>query len=71
MTKTVEDDLVARRIVMRREVWDKLADIANALTTPTTAISTTDIASIAIEAGLAVVRKSVGARKPRKRKVAK
>src|SRR5688500_3107217 len=55
------DDMVARRIVLRREVWDQLVHLAEALqTTRELDVSPTDVAVIALEAGLAEVRKSSG-----------
>lgn len=55
------DDMVARRIVMRREVWEQLVHLAEALQeTRELEVSATDVAVIALEAGLAEVRKSSG-----------
>src|SRR5689334_2493630 len=55
------DDMVARRIVLRREVWDQLVHLAEALqATRELDVSPTDVAVIALEAGLAEVRKSSG-----------
>lgn len=46
------DDMVARRIVMRRGVWDQVAHMARELE-----VSASDAAVIALRAGLAEVRK--------------
>jgi hypothetical protein len=58
------DDMVARRIVLRREVWDQLVHLAEALqVTREVDVSPTDVAVIALEAGLAEVRRTSGAHK--------
>lgn len=50
------EEMVARRIVMRRETWDQLVLVAEALAaTRELEVTPTDVATIALEAGLAEV----------------
>lgn len=53
----LDDDMVARRIVMRRAVWDQLVTLAEAVTASKgIEVSPTEVAVIALEAGLAEVK---------------
>jgi|CXWL01.1.fsa_nt_gi hypothetical protein len=55
----LQDDHVARRIVMRREVWDNLVHLADALRESRgIEVTPTDVATIALEAGMSEVRKA-------------
>lgn len=65
---TVDDDMVARRVVLRREVWDQLVAEAERLSLSGTPINPTDLAVVALELGLQPVRDSAGQPTPRKRK---
>ncbi len=54
------DDLVARRIVLRRETWDQLVHFAEVLAEARgVEVAPADVAVIALEAGLAEVRRGV------------
>lgn len=51
------DDMVARRIVMRRELWDELVKLAERVKAARgIEVSPTDVAALAIEMGMAEVR---------------
>jgi len=53
----LSDDYVARRIVMRRDLWEELVKLAEALKeTRGITVSPTDVAAIALEAGMAKVK---------------
>jgi hypothetical protein len=52
----LSDDYVARRIVMRREVWDDRVKLAGLLAESRgIQVSPTDVAAVALEAGMAKV----------------
>lgn len=62
---TDDAEMVARRIVMRRAVWDQLVGLAEELSQQRKAeVLPADVAVVALEAGLAEVRR--GATKPSK-----
>lgn len=64
-TEDTNDETVARRIVMRREIWDELVHLADALReTRGIEVTPTDVAGIALEAGLSEVRRSQEAPAP-------
>ena len=59
------EDTVARRIVMRREIWEQLVLLADALReTRGIEVTPTDVATVALEAGLTEVRRGQGLAAP-------
>jgi hypothetical protein len=66
-------DMIARRIVMHRKLWDEFVSLADVMTKKKGVLVTpSDVAVLAIEAGLVVMRKEIqpaaapgGHRKPK------
>jgi hypothetical protein len=56
----ISEQTVARRIVMRQETWNRLAELAEALRqTRGVSVNPEDVATIALEAGLEEIRKGL------------
>lgn len=54
---TIPDDMVARRIVMRRELWDELVKLAERVKAERgIEVGGCDVAALAIELGLSEVK---------------
>ncbi|HYE89683.1 MAG TPA: hypothetical protein VEA38_01630 [Terriglobales bacterium] len=57
----ISDDLVARRIIMRRELWDRIVAVSETLQARGIVASPTDVAAIALEAGVGEAERAVQA----------
>ena len=65
-TERPAERTIARRIVMRQETWDRLSILAEALReTRGVSVSPEDVANIALEAGLAEIRKGMSGKSKR------